>query len=163
MTATLGVLAQATAQGLLAALVDPAQALDAQTAATQGVDLRRLLWIIPREAADALRAADLVVGSGCFGLVVLYLCSLPTPAKMGHAFTRLARRAEQAGAVLLIVSDEPLAGAAAAVTLRGEQVVTRWLRAPGGRQVLCSQRTRLLVERNRLGRSGDATTLDLTR
>src|SRR5215467_1828343 len=41
----LGSLAQATARGALAALVDVADGLDPASAVAAGVDLRRLLWI----------------------------------------------------------------------------------------------------------------------
>src|SRR5215831_16565312 len=60
-------------------------------AAATGVALARTLWVRPRDVDAAFRAAEIVVGAGGFGLVVL-----DVDARDGAPWPRLARAAERA-------------------------------------------------------------------
>lgn len=88
--------------------------------ATAGADLSALTLISPgepRHASRALLAADLLLRSRAFGLLVLDLPSRRLPLA---ACFRLARQAGRAQTALLVLSGEvrPLTGSAAALTLR---------------------------------------------
>ena len=92
-------MAAATRRGEVAALVDSVDRFDPAMAAEAGVDVSRLLWVrgpsvttvsdragtrTPEVSADAilrraLRAADLIVRAGGFGVVVLDVADLPVP------------------------------------------------------------------------------------
>src|SRR5438093_12079219 len=61
--------ATATRAGETIAWVDPADALEPEAAAAAGIALARLLRVRPRNATDALRAADIVLGVGGIGHV----------------------------------------------------------------------------------------------
>jgi hypothetical protein len=150
MTFALRALAGAPAP-MLAAFVDASDALDPRAAQTMGVDLLRLLWIRSPSSQDALRATDLLLGAGGFGLVVLSLCGTPPLWRRGQAWPRLARACERAGAALLVVSDHPVTQSFAAATLRLENGRAVWRRAPGGRTILLGQELRVAFLRNRLG------------
>ncbi|WP_373047823.1 hypothetical protein [Vulgatibacter sp.] len=67
------ILARFTSSGRLAALVDRADAFDPRSAADAGVDLGRTLWCRPTTHKDAVRAADALLASGAFSLVILDL------------------------------------------------------------------------------------------
>jgi RecA/RadA recombinase len=69
-----------TRAGETIAWVDPEDALDPEAAAAAGIDLARTLWVRPRHAADALRATEILMRAGGFGLVVLDLGSINTRA-----------------------------------------------------------------------------------
>lgn len=75
----LSVLAEATGREEACALVDAGDAFDPCSAAAAGVDLARLLWVRcgnpPLE--QALKAADLLLQAGGFGLVALDLGDVP--------------------------------------------------------------------------------------
>lgn len=73
----LRILARFTASGRLAALVDRADAFDPRSAADAGVDLARTLWCRPTSHKDAVRAADALLASGAFALVILDLGPAP--------------------------------------------------------------------------------------
>jgi len=67
--------AAATARGEVAAWLDAADAFDPASAAAAGVDLGRVLWVRPRDAGETVRAAELVLETGGFTVVVLDLGS----------------------------------------------------------------------------------------
>src|ERR1041384_2229108 len=67
----LSILAAATGREEVCALVDAEDSFDPVSAAAAGVRLDRLLWIRCRHNAEhALKAADLLIQGGGFGLVV---------------------------------------------------------------------------------------------
>src|SRR5262249_37527973 len=53
------------------ALVDARDAFDPETAEAAGVRLERLLWVRCREISQALRATDLLLQGGGFGMVAV--------------------------------------------------------------------------------------------
>src|ERR1022692_1233456 len=68
------ILAEATAQGEVCALVDAEDSFDPASAEAAGVRLERLLWVRSAHNAEhALKAADLLIQGGGFGLVVMDL------------------------------------------------------------------------------------------
>jgi hypothetical protein len=112
-TVLLAALARALAAGEAAALVDaagPGGALDPRAAAAAGVALPELLWI-RCTPADALKATDLVVAAGGFGVVALDLCDAGTERGSAArrrvpdaAWIRLTHRAREQGTSVLVAS-----------------------------------------------------------
>lgn len=166
-------LAAATQRGELCAFVDCEDALDVQTAARVGVVLERLLWVRPETEANSatpdqngLKAVDLLLGAGGFGLVVFWLSPRAQSERSWRsaaAFARLLQRCEKAKAALLIVTEQPVAGSFAAATLRCAAGQTVWGHAPGGRLVLRGHHAAIEVVRTRLGAPGEVETLPLSK
>jgi hypothetical protein len=79
MTAILHILAQATAQGEICAVVDTNDGFHPASAEAAGVILTRIVWVrCGANAENALRVTDLLLHSGGFGVVVLDLCEVKT-------------------------------------------------------------------------------------
>jgi recombination protein RecA len=112
---------EATTRDELVALVDTNDCFDPQSASAAGVDLTRLLWI--REAGDlprAIKAMNLVLQAGGFGLVVLDLADVTARATRTLPFTtwfRLARVIEGSQTVALVIASEHLARSAGGSTI----------------------------------------------
>src|SRR6266852_8919977 len=71
------ILASATTRGEICAIVDCTNAFDPASAAAAGADLERLLWVQAGGRLDhALKAADLILHGGGFGVVALDLCEI---------------------------------------------------------------------------------------
>lgn len=98
----LAIVAAATRRGEVTAIVDLDDALDPASLEAAGADLERVLWVRPRSAADGLRAADLVLDAGGFGLAVLDLGD-GRARTTASAWTRLAHGAERSGTPLLVL------------------------------------------------------------
>jgi len=143
--------AAATRAGETIGWVDPADALDPETAAATGVTLARTLWVRPRDVDAAFRAAEIVLGAGGFGLVVL-----DVDARDGAPWPRLARAAERGRSTLLVVASRRGAGTFAAVGLELTGQRVRWDRGPGQLVMLGGMDSRLSIARNRVGRPGQA-------
>ncbi|MGZ6123728.1 MAG: hypothetical protein ACXWLR_02150, partial [Myxococcales bacterium] len=136
------VLASATLAGENCALIDPGDAFDASGS---GIDLRRLLWVRPRDPVQALRAAEIALEAR-FALVALDLGDvsvLPPPKQPrgviqvvrfekrpsspgASPWARLARRAEKHSGVLLLLARAAQAGTFAAVTIELERGRAQW-------------------------------------
>jgi hypothetical protein len=105
-------LAAATARDELVALVDTNDRFDPLTAASAGLDFSRLLWIRDTgDATRALKAMNLVLQAGGFGLVVLDLADVPDRVVRALPFTtwfRLARIIEGSQTVALLMASEHL-------------------------------------------------------
>jgi hypothetical protein len=89
--------AHATQRGEIVGWVDSTDALDPETLVTTGIAPTRVLWVRPRTEHDAPRAAELLLGAGGFGLVVLDLAEAASPSavswpRLVHAAERTARR-----------------------------------------------------------------------
>jgi hypothetical protein len=75
----LHILAQATRHGEICAVVDTCGSFHPESAAEAGVDLGHLIWIkCNGNSGHALRATDLLLHAGGFGVVCLDLCEVPT-------------------------------------------------------------------------------------
>ena len=67
----LAALAARTREGEVCALVDGRDAFDPAAALVAGVNLRQLLWVRCKTIDQALRATDLLIQGGGFGLIAL--------------------------------------------------------------------------------------------
>jgi recombination protein RecA len=111
----------ATGRDELVALIDTDDRFDPDTAVAAGLDLSRLLWI--RETGDvnrAVKAMNLVLQAGGFGLVVLDVADLSGAVVRGLPFTtwfRLARVIEGGPTVALVIAAEHLARSAGGATI----------------------------------------------
>jgi hypothetical protein len=149
------VAASATRAGETIAWVDPEDTLDPEAAAAARVDLARTLWVRPRQATDALRATEILLRAGGFGLVVL-----DVDAGLGRAgagvWPRLAHAAEQTRTALLIILSARQAGTFAALGLEVVARRVRWSGGAGRLVLLDGIDARVVVTRNRVGRPGQA-------
>ncbi len=124
--------AAATARGEVTAWLDPADAFDPASMTAAGMDLERVLWVRPRGVGEAVRAAELVLGTGGFAVVVLDLGAVAAVARerngasRGALALRLARATERAGAVTLVLAVRPWAGTLAAATVALARGEARW-------------------------------------
>jgi recombination protein RecA len=128
------VFAAAAARGEVVALVDTADRFDPLTADTSGVDLSRLLWIRERgDAARALKALNLVLQAGGFGVVAFDLADVPAMAVRQFPYTtwmRIARVIEGSQTVLVLLGADRIARSPGGVTVAldspGPRGYARW-------------------------------------
>jgi hypothetical protein len=119
-------LGAAASRDELVALVDTCDRFDPESAAAVGLDLSRLLWI--RETGDAtraLKAMNLVLQAGGFGLVVLDLSDVAIRTVRAMPFTtwfRLARVVEGSPTVALLVAVEHVARSSGGATIAMDPV-----------------------------------------
>src|SRR5262252_1714577 len=109
----LAILAAATAHQEACALVDAEDAFSPHSAAEAGVQLERLLWVrCGHNAEHALKAADLLIQGGGFGLVAMDLGDTPCAIARRISLTswfRLRRAVEHTPSVLLAVGRQSYA------------------------------------------------------
>jgi hypothetical protein len=126
-TLLLAALAAATGRGECSVLVDASDALDPQSAAAAGVELDRLLWVrcgenSPEKSLEQLlRATDLLLESGGFGLIALDLGDLPEQAARRIPLTtwfRFRRAVEHTPTVLLAVERQSIAGSCSSLLVK---------------------------------------------
>jgi hypothetical protein len=126
LTLLLQMMAAATARGEIAALVDTLDRLDVASAAAAGVDLSRLLWIrgqehpIDRALDRALKALNLVLQAGGFGVAAIDLADVPLAAIRQIPFTtwmRVQRVIEGSDTACVLLTSEPLARSAGGLTV----------------------------------------------
>jgi recombination protein RecA len=115
-------LAAAAARGEAVALIDPCDRFDPGSAAD--LDLDRLLWVRGSGSAScpqtALKAMNLVLQAGNFGLVALDLADVPPAAMRAFPFTtwlRMARVIEGSQTAALLVAAAHVARSAGGLTL----------------------------------------------
>src|ERR1700689_2057624 len=126
-TLLLAALAAATRRGECCVVVDASDALDPQSAADAGVELERLLWVRCGESSpqkgleQLLRAADLLLESGGFGLIALDLGALP-PQMARHipltTWFRFRRAVEHTPTLLLAVERQSIAGSCSSLLIK---------------------------------------------
>src|SRR5580704_2275024 len=126
-TLLLAALAAATQRGECCVLVDASDALDPQSAAAAGVELDRLLWVrcgensSEKSLEQLLRATDLLLESGGFGLITLDLGDLPPQAARRIPLTtwfRFRRAVEHTPTVLLAVERQSIAGSCSSLLIK---------------------------------------------
>ena len=124
------ILAEATRLGEFCAIVDTNNAFDPASAEAAGIDLRRLVWIRCGGHADhAMKAADLLLHSGGFGVIALDLCDVPAPVIRRIPLSwwyRFRRTIENTPTVFLILENEPSAKACASLLLEMQRDQTRF-------------------------------------
>lgn len=138
-TVLLSVMREMTQQGECCALIDCSNAFDPLSA--QGVDLRRLLWVrcsgrhtklTPMD--KALRATDLVINAGGFGLVVLDLGDVPEQIARRVPLTswyRFRRAVEGTSAVFLVIAQCAAAKSCSSLVLQLQALLSKWPATPG--------------------------------
>jgi hypothetical protein len=132
LTLLLRVIAAAAARGEVAAFIDTFDRLDVASAEAAGVDLGRVLWVrgatggesdarlVDRSLDRALKALNLVLQAGGFGVVAIDLGDVPLPLLRRLPFTtwlRVQRVVEGRDTACLLVVPEPLARSAGGLTL----------------------------------------------
>jgi len=111
-----------TARHDLAACIDLQNAFDAPHAESAGIDLARILWIRPRSARDALRAALYVLDADGFGLVLVDLDDGGAPGAVpASVWMRLTRAALRTRTAMVVLARENVAGTCAALRLEVER------------------------------------------
>lgn len=114
-------MAAATARGEVVALIDTHDRFDPTSAAHAGVDLSRLLWVRERgDATRALKAMNLVLQAGGFGLVAFDLADVPamTIRQFPHTtWMRISRVIEGSQTVAVLVGADRIARSPGGVTL----------------------------------------------
>jgi hypothetical protein len=131
MSLLVSLLAEQTAREEACALVDARDAFDPYAADAAGVDLRRLLWTRCRHIDQALRAADLVIAGGGFGLVALDLSDVaPEVVRQVplNAWFRFGRAVEDTSTIFLVLDREPNTRSCASLALGLEMKDVRWLK-----------------------------------
>ncbi len=115
------ILAEAARLGEFCTVVDTNNAFDPASAEAAGLDLRRLVWVRCGGHADhAMKAADLLVHSGGFGVIALDLCDVLAPITSRIPLSwwyRFRRAIENTPAVFLILENQPSAKACASLLL----------------------------------------------
>lgn len=131
------ILAEATAREEICALVDAEDSFDPVSAAAAGVQLPRLLWIrCGHNAEHALKAADLLIQGGGFGLVAMDLGDTPPKTARRISLTswfRLRRAVEHTPTVLVTVARQSNAKTCASLQLECSRERTVW---SGGARLL---------------------------
>jgi recombination protein RecA len=126
-TLLLAALAAATRRGECCVVVDASDALDPQSAAAAGVELERLLWVRCGESSpqkcleQLLRAADLLLESGGFGMIALDLGDLPPQTARRIPLTtwfRFRRAVEYTPTVLLAIERQSIAGSCSSLLIK---------------------------------------------
>jgi len=164
----------ATRRGEVAAWLDVSGTFDPESMAAAGVELRRMLWAsmtmttmttatrMPRVAASPLarrqsaiiKAAELVLEAGGFGLVVLDFGEAPRALTHASAL-RIARAAERSGAAVIALAPWRMCGTFAALSLATSRAETSFSRtAPGAPMMFDGLTVDAMVARNKMGGTG---------
>jgi recA bacterial DNA recombination protein len=178
--------ASATRRGETAAWIDLPGAFDPSSVEAAGADLGRILWVgfdgerrassaaglseRPRSTEcrplknrkDPLRAVELVLEAGGFGLVVIDFGAMRYPLANGAAL-RLARAAERSAAAVLVLAARRMCGTFAALVLSLGRVRPRFSRPAARAPVLFDGlRIEVTVARNKLGALGRRLVCDVS-
>jgi hypothetical protein len=126
----LALLRQITGQGELCALVDVQDTFDPVTAAAAEIELSRLLWVrCGGNVEHALKATDLLVRAGGFGLVALDVSGISANTMRripAASWFRLRRGAEHSGAALVVTGERIEAGSCAKLQLGVRRKEVLW-------------------------------------
>jgi len=129
-TLLLSALASGTAHAEACALVDGRDSFDPHSAEAAGVKLERLLWVRCGNIDQCLRATDLLLQGGGFGLIAMDLSVLP-PKTVRYVplnvWFRFRRAVERTSTILLLLDQESNAGTCASLVLRLASESAHWL------------------------------------
>ena len=168
----------ATRRGEVAAWLDASGAFDPESMAAAGVELGRMLWAstktttasrmsratlpyarfaaapLARRQSAIVKAAELVLEAGGFGLVVVDFGE--APRALAHASAlRIARAAERSGAAVIAIAPWRMCGTFAALSLAASRAETSFSRlAPGSPVMFDGLAVDAMVARNKLGGTG---------
>jgi len=136
----IAILAEATARGEVCALIDAEDSFDPASAARAGVRLERLLWVRSAHNAEhALKAADLLIQGGGFGLVAMDLGDTPPETARRISLTswfRLRRAVEHTPTVLVTLARQSNAKTCASLILECQRERAAWSGASESRSYL---------------------------
>jgi len=126
----LAIIAAATSRDEVCALIDATDSLDAVSAQQAGVDLYKLLWVrCGGNVEHALKATDLLLQGGGFGLVALDLGDISTPQARKLQATwwlRFRRAIEKTPTVVLVIEREPCARSGAGLVFELKRESAQW-------------------------------------
>jgi recombination protein RecA len=115
------ILAASTTAGETCALVDADDTFDPATAAAAGVRLESVLWVrCGKDAEAALKAADLLIQGGGFGVVAMDLGDTPPASARRISLTswfRLRRAVENTPTVFIVLARQLHARTCASLTI----------------------------------------------
>jgi recombination protein RecA len=124
-----------TAQEEACALIDGGDAFDPHSAEAAGVELRKLLWVRCRNVEQTLRATDLLLQGGGFGLIAVDLSDI-APRLVRHvpldSWFRFRRAVEDTPTILMLLEQESNAKSCASLGLGLEAGAVGWSRMPVG-------------------------------
>jgi hypothetical protein len=125
-------LASATSRGEHCVLIDTRDSFDPPSAAAYGVRLEKLIWIRCRGNAEhALRAADLVLHSGGFGVVALDLADVPA-AGLNRipptAWFRFRRVVEPTPTIFVVLANRPITKSCSTLLIETRRRSVKFLR-----------------------------------
>ena len=133
----------ASRRGEVVGWVDVPGAFDPRSLEAAGADLARIMWVSfakkpassrggfitkERERRNELKAAEMLLEAGGFGLVVIDFGAMRFPLSQS-ASLRLARAAERSGAAVLALADNRVCGTFAALTLSMSKLRASFSRA----------------------------------
>jgi hypothetical protein len=123
-------LAAAAERGEAVALIDTCDRFDPASAEAAGLDLSKLLWVRDTgDASRALKAMNLVLQAGGFGVVAFDLADVPPAGLRQFPYTtwmRIARVIEGSQTAAVLVGTERLARSPGGVTIALEATEGRW-------------------------------------
>jgi recombination protein RecA len=130
------ILAAATARGEVCALVDTDDAFDPASAAAAEVRLESVIWVRSgKNAEHALKAADLLIQGGGFGVVAMDLGDTPPAQARRISLTswfRLRRAVENTPTVFVALARQSNAKTCASLTVECSRERSEWSgRGPG--------------------------------
>jgi len=175
-TLLLSLMREVTEQGECCALVDAGNAFDPLSAAANGVNLKRLLWVkcaAPHPKLTpvdkALNAADMIISAGGFGVVVLDLGDIgPHLARKIPlaSWYRFRRAVESTSTALVVLEQQPFAKSCASLVITLQTSSSEWaptLCQPQNPKLLTGSNFAAVVTRSRMATSqrkppGQATT-----
>ena len=167
----------ATHRGEVAAWLDASGAFDPESMAAAGIELRRMLWAsmtatmraaalatpardgfapspLMRRQSAIVKAAELVLEAGGFGLVVIDFGETPRAIPQAVAL-RIARAAERSGAAVIALAPWRMCGTFAALSLSTSRAETSFSRlAPGAPVTFDGLAVTAMVARNKMGGTG---------
>lgn len=153
-------LASATRQEEVAAVVDLPDALHPESLAVVGTDLHRVLWVRPPSVQTSLKCTDLILSAGGFGLVVLDLSDAPVRHLPLHVWPRLVRVAKQSQTVMVVLAQQQMVGSFAALSMILTHRRTQW---SSRCSLLDGLTTQVAVARNKRGPSSTQSVLLVAR
>jgi recombination protein RecA len=128
-------LASRTSASEVCALVDARDTFDPTSAEAAGVKLKQLLWVRCRNVDQALRATDLLIQGGGFGLIALDFGD--TPANVVRyvplqVWFRFRRAVESTPTILVVLEQESNTKTCASLVLQLRMQQVRWSQAASG-------------------------------
>ncbi|MGH9765777.1 MAG: hypothetical protein ACREAC_33495, partial [Blastocatellia bacterium] len=129
-TLALSILCRATGDGEVCAVIDTNDALDPATAGAASIDLDQLLWVrCGGDLGHALKATELVLQSGGFGVVVLDIGNLTRKQESeipSPVWFRFRRAVENSCTCLIVIGPGQMPSACASLVLEFDAGAARW-------------------------------------